>query len=88
MRVILHSGAQAFLDAGDAFLQRDPFSANVIAVVAHRMADAAGDATGVVWATVEDPSGHVAGVAMQTPPNALFVSRMPEQAAVADAQAV
>ena len=89
MRVRLHDEPDTFSTAADPFFRSDPFSANVIAVVAARVA--AGDPIGGrnrLWATVEDDDGAVLGVAMHTPPHALFVSRMPHEAAAALADAL
>jgi predicted GNAT family acetyltransferase len=89
MLVRAHDDAAAFLLAADPFFRSDPFSANVIAVVAARVA--AGDQIGGperIMATVEDTDGMVLGVAMQTPPHPLFVSRMPQVAAAALADAL
>lgn len=84
MRVEFHAGAGPFLVAADRFFQTEPFSGNVIAVVATRIA--AGlqpDHAGNLWSTVADVDDHVVGIAMQTPPHHLFVSQMPGGAAVA-----
>ena len=89
MRVILHPGAALFLAAAESFLRADPFSANVIAVVAGRIAvGAQPDSDNYLWASVDGGDGRVLGVAMQTPPHALFVSRMPAEAAAALAGAL
>lgn len=89
MRVRFHDEAATLLAVADPFIQADPFSANVIAVTAARVAAGArvgdGDA---LWMTIEGLSGKVLGVAMQTPPHALFVSRMPAEAAVVLAEAL
>jgi len=89
MRVNLYAAARTFLHAAEYFLRLDPFSANVIAVVAGRIA--AGtlpDGGDYLWATVDDGEDRVLGVAMHTPPHAVFVSRMPVEAAVALAGAL
>lgn len=84
MQVSLHAGAGRFLIAAQGFLGSDPFSANVIAVAAGRVtAGAQPDSADNLWATVDDSDGRVLGVAMHTPPHALFVSRMPAEAATA-----
>ena len=89
MRARLHVGVGRFLAAAEAFFCSDPFSANVIAVVAARIAAGAEPVRGgQLWATVEDPGGHVVGAAMHTPPYHLFVSRMPSEAATALAGAL
>lgn len=90
MRVRFHEEAAAFLAAADPFFESDPFSTSVIAVVASRVI-AEGDQPGEhdrLWVTVEDTDGTVLGVAMHTPPWALFVSRMPPDAAAAIAGAL
>ena len=89
MRTCLHAGARQFLAAAEGFLESDPLSANVIAVVAGRVV-AGEEAAGAehLWATVEDLDGHVLGAAMHTPPHHLFVSRMPGEAATALADAL
>jgi predicted GNAT family acetyltransferase len=82
MRASFHATAQRFLLAADGFLRSDPLSANVVAVVASRIAAGSQPSSdNDLWATVEDGDGRVLGVAMQTPPHALFVSRMPVEAA-------
>jgi GNAT superfamily N-acetyltransferase len=84
MRARLHDGAAAFSAAADPFFRSDPFSANVAAVVAARVAATA--PTGSedrLWATVVDDQDKVRGVAMHTAPHRLFVSRMPPEAAAA-----
>jgi predicted GNAT family acetyltransferase len=89
VRVRLHDGAAAFTAAADPFFRSDPFSANVVAVVAARIAASA--QTGRddrLWATVVDGEETVRGVAMHTPPHRLFVSRMPPDAAAALAETV
>jgi GNAT superfamily N-acetyltransferase len=89
MRVNLYGDARSFLHGAEYFMRLDPFSANVIAVVA------GGVTTGTqpggdddLWATVEDGEDRVLGVAMHTPPHALFLSRMPVEATVALAGAL
>ena len=82
MRVHLHDNARHFLACAEPLLQLDPFSTNVIAVVASRIAAGHEPASDDhLWATVEDSEGQVVGVAMHTPPHHLFVSRMPTEAA-------
>lgn len=89
MRVSLHAGAAQFLADAEYFLRADPFSPNVIAVIAGRIAAGTQrDRDGYLWATIEEGDGRVLGVAMQTPPHALFVSRMPAEAAASLAGAV
>jgi GNAT superfamily N-acetyltransferase len=89
MRACLHDDATGFLVAADPFFRSDPFTANVIAVVAARTAAESGsDGQNNLWATVEDGVREVLGVAMHTPPHSLFVSRMPDLAAVTLADAL
>jgi predicted GNAT family acetyltransferase len=88
-RVQLYETVAAFLAAADPFVRFDPFSTNVIAVVASRIAagqEPASDSN--LWATVTDSAGHVVGAAMHTPPHHVFLSRMPAEAAAALAQAL
>jgi hypothetical protein len=86
MRVRLHDGAVAFSAAADPFFRSDPFSANVIAVVAARVAAAQTGSDDRLWATVVDGADKVRGVAMHTPAHHLFVSRMSPEAAAALAE--
>lgn len=88
MAVTFHSGPAPLIEAASAYLRQERFSASVLAVVAHRVADgeALGEA-GALWATVE-VDGEVVGAAMQTPPQNLFVARMAPAAAMALADAV
>lgn len=89
MRVRLHAGAEQFLAAANPALSSDPFSTNVIAVVAERIAASTEpDSDGNLWATIERSDGCVVGLAMQTPPFHLFVSRMPAEAAATLANAL
>lgn len=94
MQVRIHDDPGALLAAADPFFRADPFSANVIAVHAarlaadswsaahNRVADEAGTAHyDRLWATIDDADGSVVGVAMHTPPHRLFLSRMPDEAA-------
>lgn len=75
--------AHVFAAAARAFLEVDPFSANVIAVhVDDVVRGLRPRGRGDRWWTVED-GGHVVGLAMRTPPHNLFLSRMPDSAAVA-----
>jgi GNAT superfamily N-acetyltransferase len=89
MRVRIHDGAAAFLEAADPFIRTDPLSANVIAVnatqIAGGRAHAALDArdAGRLWVTIEDADGGVVGLGMHTPPYPPFLSRMPAHAAAA-----
>src|SRR5712692_7246041 len=82
MRVHLSGGARQFLASAEPLLRSDPFSTNIIAVVAGRIA--AGDqpdSDRYLWATVEGSNSRIVGTAMHTPPHHLFVSRMPPEAA-------
>jgi hypothetical protein len=82
MRARFHETVQRFLAAAEGFLRSDPLSTNVVAVVAARVAAGAQPASDDhLWATLEDGDGGVLGLAMHTPPHALFVSRMPAEAA-------
>lgn len=84
MRVTTYSSAAAFLRASDDFVRSEPFSTNVIAVIAgHVIAGHVTDDSNYFWAAVDDGEGRVVGVALHDPPYALFVSRMPEEAAIA-----
>src|SRR5262249_17914535 len=81
-RVHVHYAPSHFLAAAEPLLLSDPFSTNEIAVVAIRiMAGHEPPSSDHLWATVEDTEGQVVSVAMHTPPNHLFVSRMPREAA-------
>lgn len=80
MRVRLHDDPAALLAAADPFFRADPFSANVIAGVAGIARSGVFDGRDNLWAIVEEADGSVVGVAMHTPPHALFVSLMPRQA--------
>lgn len=87
MRVRVHDGAVKFLAAAHPFFRTDPFSANVVAVVAARVATGLQPDSGEhLWATVDGRGGEVLGVAMHTPPRPLFISHMPEEATAALAQ--
>ncbi len=89
LRVQLHAGARPFLAAAEPFLCSDPFSTNVIAVVAARIgARQEPDSDANLWATITGGGDRVVGVAMHTPPHHVFVSRMPSEAAAALAHAL
>ena len=89
MRVRVHDSASELLAAAAPFFGADPFSPNVIAVVAARVAaDEEIGGCDQLWAAVEDDDGRVVGVAMHTPPYALFLSRMPDRAAAGLADAL
>ena len=63
------------------FLEREAFTANVIGVVAERIAAGAQPPSeDAVWALVTNGLDEVVGVAMQTPPHFLFLPRLPEHA--------
>ncbi len=82
MRARFHETAEGFLGVAEGCLLSDPLSTNVIAVLAGRIATGAQPRSDDhLWATVEDDNGRVLGVAMHTPPHALFVSRMPTESA-------
>lgn len=81
MRVRIHDDVADFLGAADAFMRSDPFTTNVIAVVAQRAAQAPERRADCLWITVEDGDAGVLGVAMHTPPFPAFLSRMPTAAA-------
>jgi predicted GNAT family acetyltransferase len=89
MRTRLHQDAVTFLASAQPFFETDPFSANVIAVVAARVV-ATGDTAhrDRLWVTVHGEGGHVVGLGMHTPPHPLFVSRMPQAASVELANAL
>jgi predicted GNAT family acetyltransferase len=87
MRVIACSGPGPFLDRAASFLKADPFSTNVVATVATRMASGAPPGNeGQLWLIVEGADGQAIGVAMHTPPHNVFLSRMPQDAARALAE--
>jgi predicted GNAT family acetyltransferase len=89
MRVSIHSRVERFLAHAEPLLRSDPFSTNVVAVVAAGIAAGSlPDSDRNLWAVVEDCVGVVIGVAMHTPPHRLFVSRMPAEAAASLAQAM
>jgi RimJ/RimL family protein N-acetyltransferase len=65
-------------------LKSDPFSTNVITTVTTRIAlGAVPNNDGNSWHTIEGEDGQVIGVAMQTPPYNMFLSRMPPDAVIA-----
>src|SRR5262249_17675939 len=84
-----HGGARQSLAAAESLLRSDPFSTNVMAVVAARIAVGdEPDSEHHLWTTLGDGEGHIVGAAMHTPPHHLFVSRMPSEAAQSLAHAV
>ncbi|HET9094661.1 MAG TPA: GNAT family N-acetyltransferase [Solirubrobacteraceae bacterium] len=89
MRVRLCRDPAAFLSVADGFLQVDPFSTSVIGVVTRRcLSSGERPGSGGLWAVVEDDGGDCCGLAMHTPPHPLFLSRMPQVAAAALADAL
>jgi GNAT superfamily N-acetyltransferase len=89
MRASFHTRADGFLARAVGALRADPFSTNVIAVVAARIATGTQPSSDEhLWVTVEDSDGRVVGLAMHTPPHRVFVSAMPVAAAVALAHAL
>ena len=81
MKVRAHPDPQGFLRAGGEFIARDPWSSNVVAGVAERLAAGVEQGSGdELFISIEE-EGAVVGVAMHTPPRALFLSRMPPAAA-------
>ncbi|MGC8474518.1 MAG: hypothetical protein ACP5PW_08965, partial [Candidatus Dormibacteria bacterium] len=81
MKVKIRTDPQAFLRASGEFVSGDPWSSNVVAGVAERIAAGVEQSSGdEIFITVEE-DGAVVGVAMHTPPHALFLSRMPAAAA-------
>ncbi len=90
VRARLHDDAALFWSAAGSFFEADPFSSNVIGVVTERVLSGGrlSPNEGNLWATVEDEVGRVCGLAMHTPPHPLFLSRMPELAAITLAEAL
>lgn len=77
----LFDDADEFLRAATAYLTTDPFSASVIVVYAGGVsASTHPQGPDDVWVTVTD-DGEVVGLAMHTPPQRLFLARMPASAA-------
>jgi predicted GNAT family acetyltransferase len=88
MRVSVYSDPEKFLVRAEQFFVADPFSPSVIATVTTRIASGAlAYGSENAWLTVEDGS-RVVGLAMHTPPHNMFLSRMPEDAALALAREV
>src|ERR1700723_708303 len=88
MRVSMYSDPEEFLVRAEDFLEADPFTPSVIATVTTRIASGSlADTSSNVWFTVEEDS-RVVGLAMHTPPHNIFLSRMPEHAALALAREV
>ena len=89
MRITGHSDPKPFLAQAEPLLNSDPFSTNVIAVVATRMASGTQpDSEDHLWLTIEGDHGQAIGAAMHTPPHNMFLSRMPQDAARALAEEV
>jgi predicted GNAT family acetyltransferase len=88
MDVRLIDDVSDFATAAESFLQREPFSANVIAVQVDGILRLGRPrAPGSVWALAEE-DGELVGIAMQTPPFALFLPRLEGAAAEAIAEAL
>jgi predicted GNAT family acetyltransferase len=86
VKVEVHRDPQDFHRASGEFLSKDPWSSSVVASVAERIAGASEPGSGEdIFISVEE-EGLVVGVAMHTPPHALFLSRMPATAAEGLAQ--
>jgi RimJ/RimL family protein N-acetyltransferase len=83
MRVTTYSDPEVFLVQAEPLLRSDPFSPNVIATVTTRIASGAvPGGPDHLWVTIERNDAEVVGLAMHTPPHNMFVSRMPEEAAL------
>jgi predicted GNAT family acetyltransferase len=83
MQVTMHSDPKAFLVRAAPFFESDPFSPSVIATVTSRIASGTLPSVGDhLWFTVEEDDVHVIGLSMHTPPHNMFLSRMPEDAAL------
>ncbi len=83
MRVTTYSDPKAFLVRAAAFFESDPFSPSVIATVTTRIASRALPSGGDdLWLSVDGDDAQVIGLAMHTPPHNMFLSRMPEDAAL------
>ena len=81
METVIYRDVSAFQAIAGDFLQREPYTSNVIGVqVAGVLSGVRPQADVDLWAAVHD-SGEVVGVAMLNPPFHLFVSRMPDAAA-------
>lgn len=81
VKVTLLSDPLAFLQASQGFISADPWSSNVVAGVAERIAAGLEPGSGDDLFITVGEAAAVVGVAMHTPPHALFLSRMPEAAA-------
>jgi predicted GNAT family acetyltransferase len=89
MRVVKCFGPEEFLTRALPLLKSDPFSTSVITTVTTRLASRAiPNSDENLWHTIEEDDGRVLGVAMHTPPHNMFLSRMPQAAAVALAHEV
>ena len=81
MEAIVLRDVSEFQAAAGDFLQREPFTSNVIGVqVDGVLAGVRSQADEDLWVAVHDGT-EVVGVAMLNPPFHLFVSRMPDAAA-------
>lgn len=83
MRVTTYSDPEVFLVQAEPLLRSDPFRPNVIATVTTRIAS--GTVPGGpdhLWITIERNDAEIVSLAMRTPPHNMFVSRMPEEAAL------
>lgn len=82
MHIELLEDATEFTGRADDFFAHEPFSANVIAVVAERTIDGAQQATPTDrWILVADDDGTVIGAGMANSPYNLFLARLPAGAA-------
>jgi hypothetical protein len=89
IRVSTYSDPKEFLVRAERFLESDPFSPSVIATVATRSASGAlAVGTDHAWLVVEENNSRVIGLAMHTPPHNMFLSQMPEDAALVLAKEV
>jgi RimJ/RimL family protein N-acetyltransferase len=82
MKIELESDPAVFLRRAAPFLRTEPFSGNVIAVVAARTVDGSQAPTpGDRWIVVSDDDGAVVGAGMANSPYNLFLARLPVGAA-------
>ena len=95
-RVEMTADPSAFLAEASGYLQADPLLTTVVSTATHRAvqqvtAGAPPPDHPRWWAVVRDHDGAIAGVAMRTasfPPHPLFVLGMPDEAAIALANAL
>jgi len=88
MDVRLIDDVSDFATAAASFLQREPFSANVIAVHVDGIVRLGRpQLPGSVWAIAEE-NGELVGIAMQTPPFALFLPHLEDAATESIAEAL